>query len=180
MAVRQGRLAIRAAQLTYAYVGVYHSGITITDDDIVTVDDYDAWDPEHDPEYGGVDCTAFGVTVYSTSYVPQTSPHLPLLSYDVSDRVFANTTAIADDVATRCSESGTRVPERITLTCGGLRLTQLAVGDLVDLTTTRVYSRTGGSAGFKERQSLVVGVHPSWCGSTTQVVLLIYPVGEYT
>jgi hypothetical protein len=92
--------------------------------------------------------------------------------------VWSNGTAICTEVHDRVAESFYRVPERMVLACAGLRLAQLAPGDVVDLTTKRFPSRRDGLDGFAGRRVLVDEVSPDWDRGTVRVGLLVYPESE--
>lgn len=177
LTVRQGLLTVRAGQATVGATP-YHSGIEVTDAEIESVGEYEAWDAGHDPEYAN--CYAVGGTQsrVSTSSHAATLPFEQTLTYDVSDRVWSNEAAVLDEMLARLTESAKRVPERLSLRCAGLRLAQLAPGDVVDLTTKQAYSRRDGADGFDGRRALVTEVSPSWSGGTVTVGLLVYPETE--
>lgn len=176
LTVRQGMLTVRAGQDTAS--ATFHSGIEVTDADIESVEEYEAWDNGHSQEYAN--CYAVGATQsrVSTSSRAATLPSEQTLTYDVSDRVWSNEAAILDEMLGRLTESAKRVPERLSLRCAGLRLAQLAPGDVVDLTTTKAYSRRDGADGFDGRRALVTEVSPSWAGGVVTLGLLVYPESE--
>lgn len=176
LAVRQGQLTVRAIQdsQTAAYV----SGLTITDADIAEVVSYEAFDYGHTPEYARAYVATGTGGASSTSSNLATLPARGSLSYDVSDRVWDNEAAIQADMTGRLHESASKVPERLVLRCAGLRLAQLTIGDVVDLTTTRTQSRRDGGDGWASRRAIVDSVSADWDGGTVEVGLLIYPETE--
>lgn len=178
---RQGLLTARACQATQGSAP-YVSGVEITDQDIAEVLDYDAFDPASDIEYTYVSVSLNGGATLSTStsYGQATLPAERYLRYDLSDRVFGNTTQIATDLKNRLAEAATRIPERLTLRCAGLRLAQLAPEDLVYLTSSRVRTRYAPD-GPESYPARVVEVSPSWSGQdggSVRVTLLLYPQDE--
>lgn len=177
--VRQGALTVRAVQNS---TGPYHSGITITNADISMVQDYSAWDLAHSPEYHAVSVTGAsdsdGTDLVSGSYPDAATLPAGLEAlYIVMDDRYFNTGACTEVLA-RLEESATRVPERMTLICAGLRMAQLAPGDLVTLDTDRVYSRRDGAAGFVDRPAVVYEVSPNWDQASVRLVLVVYPESE--
>jgi hypothetical protein len=173
LAVRQGLITVRAAQNTQA--ATYRTAIEITDDDIAEIVSYEAYDYRHNPEYARVYIATGSGGNTSTSSRHATLPARGSLDYDLSDRVWANEAAIQDDAIGRLAESAERIPERLVLRCKGRRLSQLAPGDIVTLTTTRTHSRRDGSAGWAGRSVMVEQVACDWEGGTVEIGVLIYP-----
>mgnify|MGYP001582408233 CR=1 FL=1 len=171
---RQGALTIRGVQHTQT--PTYTSGLAITDADIEEIEDYEAWDAtDHPTEYHTVLVnSATGGTSNPTLEVA-TLPYESTNTYDLTDRVFANESAVRTEVLGRVLESAQRIPERLGIRCAGLRLAQLAPGDVVPLTTRRTHSRRDGPAGWKEAPAEVIEVSPSWTGGTVRLGLLVYP-----
>lgn len=176
---RQGRLTVRAAQDTQT--APYHSGISITDADVSAVLDYEAWDYTHFPEHSTMYVRSTPLSMLTVSAGGVTYATLPGgtgVEYDLSDRLFANGVAVSDEMFARMKESLVRVPERIAFQAAGLRLSQLAPGDVVDFTSKRTHSRRDGAAGWNERRALVAEVSPDWDGGTVRIALFIYPESE--
>jgi hypothetical protein len=176
LASRQGLLTVRAAQDTRS--ATYVSDLDVTDEDIATVLSYEAYDYTHSPEYA----RAYAVTgtggLTSTSATLATLPARGSLTYDVADRVWSNEAAIQADMVGRLHESAARVPERLEVRCASRRLAQLAVGDVVDLTSRRTHSRRDGALGWSSRRALVDGVSPDWDAGVVDVGLVVYPETE--
>jgi len=177
LAVRQGLLTARAIQDTA--LRTYHTGIAITDADIIAVEDYQAYDDESTPEGISMVVNPADGTGYGTGLTPPDAATLPTRrGVEVwLPALYANTVQVCTEVYDRTYEAFSRVPERITLRCV-LRLAQLAVGDLVDLTTLLVWSRRDGLAGFTARCAMVVEVSPDWSGGSTVITLLVYPESD--
>lgn len=177
LTVRQGLITVRAGQDTIE--AVYLASVEITDADIDTVESYEAFDYTHSPEYQNVRIRAWSASPSSASSPDSeavaTFPADITIEYDLTDRLFTNFTAIADEMISRLEESARRIPERLSLRCAGLRLAQLAPGDVVDFTCTRTHSRHDGALGWDGRRALVVEVSPNWTGGTVRVGLLVYP-----
>ena len=143
--------------------------------DIAEVVSYEAYDYRHNPEYARVYIATGSGGNTSTSSRHATLPARGSLDYDLSDRVWTNEAAIQDDAIGRLAESAERIPERLVLRCKGRRLSQLAPGDIVTLTTTRTHSRRDGSAGWSGRSVMVDQVACDWEGGTVEIGLLVYP-----
>ena len=177
LSMRQGLLTVRAGQNSHgASAGVYYrdSGISIGDDEIAEVTDWESWEGNHSPEYARVYVQGYGATTSGTlSTVAATLPAGSFLYYDLRDRVYSNVTAANTEVVNRLDESGRRVPERLTLTCAGLRLAQLAPGDLTSVTTGLCPSRWYGT--FESTPAIVDEVSPAWTDGRVTVSMLIYP-----
>ena len=191
LAIRQGMLTIRAGQDTRSAdthysegAERYHSGISITDADIVAggVENYEAWEAGHTPEHSAVQVH---VGLWSSTMPSPTDPAtLPIaeqLEYDLSDRSYAteaDALALKKEMINRLSESATRVPEFVVFRTAGMRASQLTVGDIFDLTTTQIQSRRGGPAGFDEEPALVLEATPDWAGAGVRIAALVYPPSE--
>lgn len=180
LTMRQGLLTIRAGQNSHgASAGTYYrdSGISIADDEIAEVNDWEAWDGGHSPEYARTYVQGYGVTSAGTlSATAATLPAGSFLYYDLRDRVYSNVSASNVEVVNRLDESARNVPERLVLSCAGLRLAQLAPGDLVSVTTGLCPSRWYGT--FEATQAIVDEVSPAWTDGRVNVSLLIYPDGD--
>lgn len=182
LTMRQGLLTARACQATQG-ASPFWSGIEITDADIAEVLDYDAFDAGADTEYTFVSVSLNGGSTLATStvYGQATLPVERYLRYDLADRIFLNTAASATELLGRLAEAATRVPERVTLRCVGLRLAQLAPEDLVYLTSAKVFTRYAPD-GPSHYAARVVEVSPSWGslqdGGTVLVTLNLYPQDE--
>ena len=177
---RQGLLTARACQATQD--ARHWSGISVTDSDLMRIEDYDAFDPAQDTEYTYISVSLNGGATLSTStsYGQATLPAERYLRYDLSDRIFSNTAASATELKRRMAEAATRIPERLTIRCAGLRLAQLAPEDLIYLTSTRIRTRYApdGPSNYPAR---VVEVSPSWSGAeggSVRLTLLLYPQDE--
>lgn len=171
---RQGLLTIRAAQSTR--LAPYHSGIEITDEDVDTIESYEAFDYSFSPEYTRVSIRSLGVLrVSAADETPATLPAAESLPYDLTHCLFANDLQVAYEMLDRLEESALRVPERLVLRCAGLRLAQLAPGDVVDFSCTRTHSRRDGALGWDGRRAMIVEVSPNWHGGTVRIGLLVYP-----
>lgn len=173
-ALRQGQLTIRCGRAVTTAARPW----SITDADIAEVEDYEAFAGSHAEEYHGILVAAdpssgsSGSSDYTSGVA--TLPYLREITYDQSDRLFANGTEVATKDVARLKEDARRVPERLVVSCAGLRLAQLTVGDVVSLTTRRAWSRHDGRE-FANRPGLVVEVSPGWSRGTVRVTLQIYP-----
>lgn len=179
VAQRQGSLTVRCA----VDLADAEPVTTITDADIVTIREYEAWASDHADEAFGVQVTTDTANVVrgeyggSTTLYTATLPAVLLASYDLSDRAFVNDGQIAIETANRLRQAAVGVPEAVEIECSGLRLAQLACGDAVLLTTRRVVTLEEGAAGYEERPALVVQVVVAWTG-TVRLRLLVYPSNE--
>lgn len=180
LVMRQGRLTIRAAQDTQA--PRLHSGITITDADIIGIEEYEAWEQGHSPEYCYVTVASADAAegTLDAGTEAATLPQAVGASYNLSDRVFDNQSAQTGEVLARVRESALGVPERLVLRCVGLRLAELTALDIVTLTSSRAWSRRDGTAGFDGRDVEVDEMTPDYVGGTVRIGLLIYPQSEDT
>lgn len=180
LTMRQGLLTIRAGQNSHgASAGVYYrdSGVSIGDDEIAEVTDWEAWDGGHSPEYARIYVQGYGTSTAGTlSATAATLPAGSFLYYDLRDRVYSNVAVVNTEVVNRLDESARNVPERLVLTCAGLRLAQLAPGDLVNVSTGLCPSRWYGT--FDATQAIVDEVSPAWTDGRVSVAMLVYPDGD--
>lgn len=171
LALRQGQLTVRAAKDTRAATG---AGVVpvdrITDADIVDVVDYDAWAADHLPEHSGVRVVASSATATSPTWSAASTPHGPTLEYSLP--VWHSASVAASSTLGRLTEAATRIPERLTLRCAGLRLWALTVGDVVEVRTRRCWSRRGSEW---VHVAVVVGVDPDVGAGTTTMTVVAYP-----
>lgn len=178
LAMRQGAVTVRAAQRTLGVTRTWLSGIEVTDDEIESLDAYDAWAPEADLEYAGVQVTTASEVdgEFFGDADLQTIPGAGYWLVDLSDRVLTDEAAHRDEAGERLYEAVTTVPERFVLTCAGLRAMQLAPGDVVRLRSSRLPSRAG-NAGV-DQHAWVASVKPSPARARVQVTVLCYPRTE--
>lgn len=179
-AIYQGRLTVRCAQQTTATTGTqnYFSTIEITDDDIIEVESYEAWDAGHPVEYSTITVRTASASTSSTTGGVMTLPVESQLDYDLSGVVFENDTEMVAEAANRLHEDAQRIPERVVVRCASLRLAELCIGDVPTLTTTRCPSRALGDEGFSRRRVLVDLVEPDYVGGTVRVGMLVYPTAD--
>ena len=181
LTIRQGDITIRAIQ--DSSTPTILSGIHITDSEIASIESYSAFDQEHSPEYDFVQINSTDGTTSPGSPVetpgnreePATLPSELVYTYDLTDWVWSNNDNIAANILNRVSEACCRVPESLVLRCAGLRLAQLAPGDIVTLTTTRTQSRRNGRDGWQGEAAVVIEVSTDWNQGSVRLRLLVYP-----
>ncbi len=179
----QGLLTTRAVLSTDVETSTSGS-VTINDDDIAEVSEYQAFDPGAPIEYGRprvrAEYTAATDSWGSSAALAETD----IASRPSRDRytrdlpyVFNGGSAWPDAVTTRMGQWDTRVPERLSLTLRGWHRGLFSVGDLVRLNTSlirpRAYSSGDTFAGY--RKALVVGGGIDWFGATTRLVVVTHP-----
>ena len=182
LTMRQGKITFRSAQDTHAVGFVLESGYVIRISDVVSVEDYDAYDVDHEHEYESCKVTTFSGTVTKTDGAKTaTLPGGGTNNHDASAYVFENVSAIGTEAALRMVEADTRIPERLVLRLRGLSAAVLCPGDVLTLElgvptglSVIVYSRTG-AAGFGSRVAVVHEVSPDWLGGTVRIGVWVYP-----
>lgn len=177
LTVRQGSVTIRAAQ--NSQTGVV-SGYTLADKDIARFNDYDAFDYRHMPEHTLLVVNHSTGDSFSapSAFGLEDAATLPsALTYvvDLSDRIFTNASEQVYEVHHRVQESVYRVPERIVVTCPGLRLAPLANLDLFEFTSKILPSRRDGAAGFTDRRAVIEQITPRWFDGVVDLSFLVYP-----
>ncbi len=171
--VRQGQLTIRCARSMAAAT----PALAITDRDIEEVEDHELFASSHPPEYHGLlvnPGSGSGSSAYDTDVA--TLPYERDITYDLADRLFSNVTDVTASDLARLSEDARRVPERLVLRCAGLRLAQLVVGDVIELTTRQAWARNRQP--YSARRALVVEVSTQWAAASVRVALQVYPEDE--
>ena len=177
--VRQGSFAARACQKINGSVAKVH-GYQITDSAIVSIDAYEAYDAAVSSEAGktvvipGDDANKATRTTANLA----TLPGVESIEHDLSAFVWANQAAIATADSDRLRPWDQRIPERVTLTLGGLSAAVLVPGDVVEVTSSRLQTRIATESGdgyLNARRAMVVQVAPRFMGATVQVVISILP-----
>lgn len=179
LTVRQGLLTCRGGQAhAGATTAPYMPDIEILDQDIVRARFVGLWDTGNPAEYAGIDIVSASGTT-STSDDVQTLPAIEAGSYDVSSVVYQNETAIRTEMSGRLTEMSTRIPECIELVLRGLAWSQLAVGDVLPVTTDRLTGRLDSTRdGYDGRRVYVIQVSADHGALTTTVVALAYPTNN--
>lgn len=145
--------------------------------DIEEIEEWMAYDPDYQVEYGTVT-----IQSDSGSYASPDSAYVGSLpaeegtTVDVSSLVFANETAIRNEVANRIVPWLARIPERMVVRCAGRRMAALAPGDRVSITTDLVTGRLESTKrGYDRRAALVTRVDPDWMRGAVRLHLAILP-----
>lgn len=182
MVTRQGQISIRAAQ--DPVVSSSNSprfaptdfGF-IKDEHIEVVEDWQAFDSNVAFEAA----TSNVVTDSSSSGFAEltlaTLPGVEAVDHDISDRVFSNEAAIQAGDRARLGPWDLRVPERLVLRCSPWTQAQLVPGDLVYVTSQKVYGRWDVPDEFYSlRPAMVTDVHPDWSGATVRLGMSVPPL----
>ena len=205
LVTRQGEISIRCAQnptgepllndvaeespTSTVEAEPVESGITITNSDISEIISHDLFDPSCPAEtvrymvnYWDTDATVdqsedpIRAGVSPLSHAVTTFPAVSTTFNDLSDRLFSTGKDKARGAAYRLGLWTERVPEKIKLRCGGLRLSQLVPGDLVRLTTDQIVGRPDPRAGFYTRRvCMVTSVSIEWTRPSVQLTLSVLP-----
>ena len=177
--VRQGAFAARACQKINGSVAKVHS-MEITDDHIVSLDAYEAYDSSFAHEAGKtvvIPADDANKSTRTTTNIA-TLPGVASIEHDLATVVFANQAAIATADSDRLRPWDQRIPEKLSLTLGGLSASQLVPGDVVEITSTRLQTRIASESGdgyLNARRAMVLQVAPNFMGATVSVVLSILP-----
>lgn len=170
--MHQGRLTIRGGSTQSQHRSV--TGGMITDNDIVSIDRYDTWDPASPIEYSEVTASTVsgsGVSLSSLDSRPSGSNVELSLPY-----ITGNQSGWRDNVLERLAGWYTHVPEVLDITCVGWRLATMAPGDHVVLRSKMWLPRDGMDPGFL----VLLSVDPDWFGATTRLRAAYLPfVTEY-
>ncbi len=171
--ISQGLYSAGAAQDTSSATPSF----TLEDDEIIELLGHEFWDEGHDPEYQVVrvySATSDSTTIGTSSATLPTSTEL---EYDASALIWANESAVRENIRDRVAESAKRLPERLELRVQTLRCMAIAVGDVGELTYTGTLRRSG-ALGWTAAPCLVVAVTPEPNTNTVILTLLVYPASE--
>ncbi|NBV62363.1 MAG: hypothetical protein EBR73_15110 [Rhodobacteraceae bacterium] len=180
---RQGKITVRGALRSGRPTGMLTSRagqtvLVITDADVES-GTVEAWDEDNESEVYNV--TAYGPTTDASAggEDPATLPAVYRQEYDLADLAFdygvsGDEAQWLASIVDRVAESHQRIPERYALSCGGMRMAQLAPGDQVELDLTwyggRIAPPPGGLL-----PGIVVQVSPDWGANRVSLVVLVYP-----
>lgn len=184
LTVRQGLLTCRAGVSPLIALSTPPLlDLVLTDADIVA-------------GYGGIRASAFApqeapaeslyvsVTSNSTTLtgsdgsgaaVAATLPATRITQFNIADYVRSNETEVCTEVLNRVALFAERVPEAVTVTCAGMRMAQLAPGDVLYVQSDRLGLRFSFGDGTTGRRCWVSQVSPDWRANTVSVRLLAYP-----
>ena len=177
--VRQGKLCARACQDITSGGAKLHT-LTITDDDIVSIDSYEAYDSTVSAEAGKtkvIPATASDAATASATTL-STLPGVDQIEHDLSAVVWGNQAAIVTADSDRLKIWDQRIGERIGLTLAGLKASQFVPGDVTTLTSTRLTTRLGAVSGdgyIRNRRAMIVAVSPDLMGVICRVTLVLMP-----
>ena len=186
LCMRQGQITMRAAQnpnelSANRYNLPIISEIEITDRDIEEIEGWQGWHPDTPAEgFQSVVYYKYGHTTAGDSSVNLSDstlvslPAIEEMPHDLSDVIWQASNQPATDILYRCHMWELRIPEWIRLRCRGLRLAQLAVGDLVTLTTDRAQGRMDHTiAGYAECVAMVSAIEIFWADGIVTIELTI-------
>jgi hypothetical protein len=146
----------------------------ISDAEIVSISDYQEWDPQATVEYSRLLVNAPGLLSSSVEYLAslpasfQRSVTLPFLD--------ANETLWVANVQDRTVGWSCRIPEAITLVVLGHGRANLAPGSGLGITSKRLESRSP----YPDDLWMVTSVEPDWWGATTAIRASRIPHAEDT
>ena len=174
---RQGQITMRIVQ--DPNTATVHTGLEITDDDIV--DGYVDWHLSTMPApYAGLRQTSASLVSQEASDAATTAlPVANIFDVDASDRLRSNETAVLQLTENYLIPWLARVAEAPTMTLRGLAWARLTVGDIVYLTSDRLRGRLLSTAeGYQRRSAMVLSVSPGWVQATTGITLGVLPVDD--
>ena len=189
--VRQGLISVRAAQdpddSGLAPLGAMVSGIHIQDDDIIEILSWEAFDSSQSAVAGtcavspNAALTDANATERFTVAGVHSMPAIEEVEHDLTEALLgsgAAQTANADGDRIRLQKYDIYTREKLSLRCRP-RLRQLVEGDLVDLTTSRIYGRFESTeAGYSRRRALVLSNSQSWGRAYCDITLAITPTWD--
>lgn len=191
----QGRFTCRAVLSSQSQPT--SGAITITDDDIIEISEYQAYDTNSPIEYGQVRTRAelsystpaatpsnpyptlteaWGATATRSETEYETRPAQQRKTFDLVSAT-TNGSAWCTEVNTRMGSWSLRPPERLVITLRGWAAGRASVGDIARLNTKLIKPRNyaQGDTFDDYRPALVIGGGADWFGSTSRIVLLLHP-----
>lgn len=172
LTTRQGCITARPMPTSGIDLGVRAK---IGDDEIVSVDRWEAWWGGQQVEYGAVQVTSDSGT---TEWAEPISalPAAGAYPHDASAVLKTNETAWRSLLARRLANWFCRWPEYIEITCQGWALAVLAPGDIVRVTALEIPGRLPTTeGGYRNRLSVICSVTPDWFSAVTRLQLFILP-----
>ena len=176
--IRQGKLTIRGGKNpVMSSTPPYLADYAIDDDDIVA--DWSGitssmCDPNHATEYRFARFSTNATTLETDEGATGTLPSERSYTYDCSDIVFSNESAVRTEMSDRLSTCVLRVPNAVRLRLAGMRFAALAPGDVIALRTERISGRIDYTADGG-RLCLVTQVSPDWSKNIVDITLNSYP-----
>lgn len=156
------------------------SGLSITDEDIVELQEWGAYHPDQQVEYIQVRVTGDGLAVATSASTPETNPTDGRLTYDNTDKLFAFVSANINEIKARVGVWGPNIPEYIMIRCAGMRLATLAPLDVVRVSSARLPSGRINStylAGYDSQPCMVLSVSPDfYLGEVTLTLAAVDPL----
>ena len=178
--IHEGQLSLRAGQNPNAST-LWHSGITINDDDVVSLIEHDLWDTEHAIEYSQLSVPNLSGLKNSTVEAKSSLPSQPWTTLNGTTAFLPTpnwwNTNEATDVTDRLSAWYTRVPERIGVRCRGWRLMGLVPGDIIDVDLPLLVTTKRDRNGFRATtgRAMVTQVSPSMVEPITDIAFKMLP-----
>lgn len=177
----EGRISMRGAQdITSRGAVDRHTGVVITDDDIIPQASQVEWFATDQPtEYLRARVlSGTGSSQSSAAAVAGTLPNRgTVLEYDLSSELWDNETATRSDLLGRLTPWVQSVGETIQITCRGMAQARRCPGDVVDIASRDLYGRlqrtvVGYGAGIP---AMITAVSPNWTQGTTQLRAIVLP-----
>lgn len=177
LTMRQGRVTVRCGQDPYA-AGAYIEA-ALHHSDLEEPVDVSGFDQDHAVEANVCRVlTSGGSLTDSTAYDAATLPATRRKDYDLSDRVSSNASAVRDGELARLATLATRIPERLTARCAGLRAAQWTVGGGIQIADERILTRALITRGTVDRRGIIDEVTTDWTAGRVTVGALVYPPDE--
>jgi hypothetical protein len=172
----QGQITVRAV-VDPGFTGTPND-FDITDDDLVSVDKYEQWDPRNPAVVRTLVLTTNSGGVLSLGSDPDALESLPIVEEQLValPGVYSDTTdriLIAEEAADRLARYFWLQAEVMTVTLRGVHWGKASAGDTCRLRFSLFDDRYGGS--FDGRRGLLLQCGPNWFGSTTTAVIALLP-----
>jgi len=168
----QGQISCRAAKKpadTTRTPGWFH----LTDGVIRAITSYQQWDTSYAAEYCSVKAITPGGSTTTTEAI-NSKPAINLLELNL-EHIHADQVAWRAALLTRFADWHQRIPERLVIECAGFAAAQASAGDVIDLSTSIIKSRSSVSPVLDETPVLVLGSSVDWFGMSSSITVAILP-----
>jgi hypothetical protein len=175
--MRQGRITVRCGHDPHG--GVIAAVTRITDDDIVDGSTTSMlWDDQLSAEYNSITVGTSAATATSTEPVGSL-PADNTVTYDAAAYTWSNSAGWNSEMLARLKPWAVRIPERHTMTLRGLQWGRLAVGDIVEITSSRLRGRLKStSGGMVRRIAEVTQVSPGWMSEHASTRIAVHALPD--
>ena len=174
---RQGQISLRYSQNPYLTTpGTIPADFHVSDSDMESVLDWQAWDGSRAIEYQdvSVDVAASGIPASTSTDPVSTLPNAKAYTITLDhlwDTTSTNETDAQLDVRRRSEIWAHRISERVSVLLSGLAYAGLVAGDIGRISSSVIPSRDSG--GTSSRACMVLSCEPDWLAGVVRLDLAL-------